>query len=156
MMRFEFNAKCAKGSRKGTQSRGDSLRTFADTFATFAFDRSYNRRSLKSEMGSWLGLLLLLLLSQTASNAQPARSSPSSTIEASSLNTEINTFLEQEMTAHLNDIKSYDPAPDKVFNAGTTGEYTWGSFANAVGAYAAMSGKRTLGNHDLAREVGQI
>jgi len=60
------------------------------------------------------------------------------------------------MTAHLNDIKSYDPAPDKVFSAGTTGEYTWGSFMNAVGAYAAMSGKRTLGNHDLAREVGQI
>ena len=60
------------------------------------------------------------------------------------------------MTAHLNDIKSYDPAPDKVFPAGTTGEYTWGSFMNAVGAYAAMSGKRTLGDRDLAREVGQI
>jgi hypothetical protein len=60
------------------------------------------------------------------------------------------------MTAHLNDIKSYDPAPDKVFSAGTTGEYTWGSFMNAVGAYAAMSGKSTLGHHDLAREVGQI
>jgi hypothetical protein len=97
-------------------------------------------------------LLLFLLVS----NAQPARPSPPLTVETSSLNTEINTFLEQEMTAHLNDIKSYDPAPDKVFSAGTTGEYTWGSFMNSVGAYAAMSGKRTLGNHDLAREVGQI
>ena len=59
------------------------------------------------------------------------------------------------MLAHLDDIKSYNPPPDKVFAAGTTGEYTWGSFMNAVGAYAAMSGRRTLGKHDLAREVGQ-
>ena len=103
-------------------------------------------------------LILIILLSQLlfVSNAQPARPSSPLTIDTSSLNTEINTFLEQEMTAHLNDIRSYNPAPDKVFNAGTTGEYTWGSFMNAVGAYAAMSGKRTLGNHDLAREVGQI
>src|SRR5205809_1019549 len=103
-------------------------------------------------------LILIILLSQLllVASAQTARPSPLPTIETSSLNTEITSFLEQEMTAHLNDIKSYDPAPDKVFNAGTTGEYTWGSFMNAVGAYAAMSGKRTLGNHDLAREVGQI
>ncbi|MEK6337712.1 MAG: hypothetical protein AABM67_22555 [Acidobacteriota bacterium] len=60
------------------------------------------------------------------------------------------------MLAHLNDIKSYNPPPDKVFNAGATGEYTWGSFMNAVGAYAALSGKHSLGAHDLAREVGQI
>src|SRR5882762_6945110 len=103
-------------------------------------------------------LILIILLSQLllVSNAQSVRPSSPLTIDTSSLNTEINTFLEQEMTAHLNDIKSYDPAPDKVFSASTTGEYTWGSFMNAVGAYAAMSGKRTLGNHDLAREVGQI
>ena len=102
--------------------------------------------------------ILIILLSQLllVSNAQSARPSPPSTIETSSLNTEVTSFLEQEMTAHLDEIKSYDPAPDKVFNAGTTGEYTWGSFMNAVGAYAAMSGKRTLGRHDLGREVGQV
>jgi len=102
--------------------------------------------------------ILIVLFSQflLVSNAQPARSSASSTVEVSSLKADVNSFLDQEMTAHLNDIKSYDPAPNKVFNAGTTGEYTWGSFMNAVGTYAAMSGKRTLGTHDLAREVGQI
>ncbi len=156
MMGFALNAKYAKGSRKGTQSGGSSLRTFADTFAIFAFNRRYNKRPLPLEMVSGIWLLLLLLLLQLVSNAQPARSSPPPTIETSSLNTEISSFLDQEMTAHLNDIKSYDPAPDKVFSAGTTGEYTWGSFMNAVGAYAALSGRRTLGNHDLAREVGQI
>src|SRR5258706_9124780 len=77
-------------------------------------------------------------------------------IETSSLDKEITDFFDKEMAAHLSEIKSYDPAPDKVFNAGTTGEYTWGSFMNSVGAYAALTGKRTLGNRDLAREVGQI
>jgi hypothetical protein len=81
---------------------------------------------------------------------------PPATIETSALNTEVRAFLDQEMAAHLNDIKSYDPAPDKVFLAGTTGEYTWGTFMNSVGAYAALSGNRRLGGHDLAHEVGQI
>src|SRR6266850_5944639 len=98
-------------------------------------------------------LLVVLLPFQIGSNAQPARSS---TIETSSLNTEITSFFDKEMSAHLGDIRSYDPAPDKVFNAGTTGEYTWGSFMNSIGAYTALSGKRTLGDRDLAREVGQI
>jgi len=89
-------------------------------------------------------------------NAQPARSSAPTIIETSSLNKEVTDFFDQEMTAHLNDIKSYDPAPEKVFAAGATGEYTWGSFMNAVGAYAALRGKRTLGARDLAREIGQI
>ena len=69
---------------------------------------------------------------------------------------EVTDFLTAEISAHLSDIKSYDPAPDKVFSAGTTGEYTWGTFMNAVGAYAALSGRRTLAGRDLAREVGQI
>jgi hypothetical protein len=89
--------------------------------------------------------------------AAPAQTTgPPATVETSSLNAEVRSFLDAEMAAHLNDIKSYDPAPDKVFNAGTTGEYTWGSFMNSVGAYVALTGKRTLGPHDLAREVGQV
>jgi hypothetical protein len=89
-------------------------------------------------------------------NAQPARSIAPATIETSSLNKELTDFFDQEMAAHLNNIKSYDPAPDKVFAAGASGEYTWGSFMNAVGAYAALRDKRTLGTHDLAKEIGQI
>ena len=48
------------------------------------------------------------------------------------------------------------PPPERVFSAGTTGEYTWGTFMNAVGAYAALSGKRQLAGRDLAHEVGEI
>src|SRR5438128_12593350 len=96
--------------------------------------------------------LVLLLLLSLVSGAQTNRT----TIETSSLDREIANFLDKEMLAHVDDIKSYNPPPDKVFAAGTTGEYTWGSFMNAVGAYAAMWGNRTLGKHDLAREVGQV
>ena len=103
-----------------------------------------------------LALLLLFLTSNGVSNAQPARSSPPTTVRSAELNDEITNFLDKELLAHLDDIKSYDQPPDKVFNAGATGEYTWGSFMNSVGAYAALTGKRTLGAHDLAREVGQI
>jgi len=96
--------------------------------------------------------LILLLFFALVSGAQTSRT----TVETASLNREIANFLDKEMLAHLDYIKSYNPPPDKVFAAGTTGEYTWGSFMNAVGAYAAMSGNRTLGKHDLAREVGQV
>jgi hypothetical protein len=97
-------------------------------------------------------MLLLSLMTWSASNAQPARAS----IDTQSFDKEVIAFFTQEMTAHLNEIKSYDPAPDKVFAAGTTGEYTWGSFANSVGAFAALIESRNLGGHDLAREVGQV
>jgi len=119
--------------------------------------RTYNMRclNLKTKTGSWISVFLLLLMSPLVAHAQPASSGPS-IVEASSLNKEITDFLDKEMAAHLSEIKSYDPAPDKVFNAGTTGEYTWGTFMNSVGAYAALTGKRTVGNRDLAREVGQI
>lgn len=124
--------------------------------------RAYTRGTLPPGVAgplNWslkVALLLLLLTSNSVSSAQPARSSEPSIIKVSALNDEVTNFLDREVAAHLDDIKSYDPSPGKVFNAGATGEYTWGSFMNSVGAYAALTGKRTLGAHDLAREVGQI
>ena len=100
--------------------------------------------------------LSVLLNSSIILNAQPAPSSESSSVETSSFDKEVTDFFTQEMTAHLNEIKSYDPAPDKIFGAGTTGEYTWGSFMNSVGAYAALTERSKLGDHELAREVGQV
>ncbi|HBB87701.1 MAG TPA: hypothetical protein DC047_08815 [Blastocatellia bacterium] len=100
--------------------------------------------------------LIGLLASSSILVAQPGRSSAPAIIATSSFDKEVNDFFTREMTAHLNEIKSYDPAPDKIFGAGTTGEYTWGSFMNSVGAFAAMTDKSKLGDHDLAREVGQV
>src|SRR6266404_3548849 len=109
--------------------------------------------------GLLIAVLLLtrsvLLLTAHAASAH-ARSPAPTTIETSSFDKEVTDFFTQEMTAHLNEIKSYDPPPDKVFGAGTTGEYTWGSFMNSVGAFAALTESNKLGGHDLGREVGQV
>jgi hypothetical protein len=100
--------------------------------------------------------LLLLLFTAHAASAQAPRPPAPTTIETSSFDKEVTEFFTREMTAHLDEIKSYDPPPDKIFGAGTTGEYTWGSFANSVGAFAALTERTRLGEHDLAREVGQV
>lgn len=107
---------------------------------------------------SFLFILILLfsLGSLSPVNAQPARSSAPNVIAASALDSEVADFFDKELSAHLANIKTYDPPPERVFSAGATGEYTWGSFMNAVGAYAGLTGKRSLAGRDLAREVGQI
>lgn len=101
---------------------------------------------------------LLCLLILIAPSAWPAnkREPAKVAIASSDLDAEVVGFISKELTAHLDFIKSYDPAPDKVFEAQTTGEYTWGSFMNAVGAYVGLTGQQNLGTHNLAREVGQI
>ncbi|MDQ2856138.1 MAG: hypothetical protein M3R68_07395, partial [Acidobacteriota bacterium] len=110
-----------------------------------------------SRLGIWLSLFVPLFVPTVGPcQAQAPRSSTPANIESLSFDREVTDFFTQEMTAHLNEIKSYDPPPAKIFGAGTTGEYTWGSFMNSVGAYASLTEKSKLGDHDLAREVGQI
>jgi hypothetical protein len=119
---------------------------------------------LNKKFANCIWLLSLLLLAPSAAhaqapaqaNVQPGRVAAPATIEASAFNKEVTDFFDKEVSAHLSDIKSYDPAPDKVFNAGASGEYTWGTFMNTLGAYFALSKNRNLGGRDLANEVGQI
>src|SRR5882762_4883890 len=114
-------------------------------------------RNRMTRLGICLSLFAVLFVATVApGQAQAPRSLAPPTIETSAFDKEVTDFFTQEMLAHLNEIKSYDPAPDKIFGAGTTGEYTWGSFANSVGAFAALTENSKLGDHDLAREVGQI
>jgi len=124
----------------------------AVTFRAFGAEAPANSGSLCSVVL----LALLILLSGPTARGQAARLPELTSIETSSFDKEVKDFFTQEMIAHLNEIKSYNPAPDKVFGAGATGEYTWGSFMNSVGAFAALTEKSKLGNHDLAREVGQV
>ena len=114
-------------------------------------------------------LLLIALLAPHLAHARAAYAQPvakttaaraatpsNGTVDAAALSAEIIDFLGAEVAAHLADIKSLDPPPERVVGAGATGEYTWGTFMRAVGAYAELSGKRTHAGRDLAREVGRI
>jgi hypothetical protein len=100
--------------------------------------------------------LILSLLAPSSGARESAAPRAGETVDAPALRDEIKDFIGAELAAHLSDIRSYDPPPDKVLGAGSSGEYTWGTFANALGAYAELSGQRTLAGRDLAREVGQI
>src|SRR5216684_145618 len=105
-------------------------------------------------------VLFLILLGSISlspiagSKAQPSKNSP--VVRTADFDTEVMDFLDRELALHLADIKSYDPPPDKVLGAGATGEYTWGTFMNALGAYAALSKNQRLADRELAREVGRI
>jgi hypothetical protein len=104
-------------------------------------------------------LIILLLSSHALAGRVAAQAAPAPApglVKAATLSTEVADFLGAELAAHLADIKSLNPPPNKVHGAGTTGEYTWGTFMRAVAAYAELSGKRHLAGRDLAREVAQI
>src|SRR5215213_3459345 len=106
-------------------------------------------------------LLLLLTFSLLAPPAGAAgrpevTSKRGAAVEASALGEEVKGFLAAELAAHLADIKSLDPPPERVLGAGSSGEYTWGTWARALAAYAEMSGERRLAGRDLARAVGEI
>lgn len=77
-------------------------------------------------------------------------------VDAAVLGKEVDDFLAAELAAHLADIKSLDPPPSSVLGAGSSGEYTWGTWARALAAYAELSGARELAGRDLAREVGRV
>jgi hypothetical protein len=107
---------------------------------------------------SLLFLLTFSLLAppKGAAGRPQATSNQGATVDAAALGREVKEFLGTEVAAHLADIKSLDPSPERVLGAGSTGEYTWGTWARALAAYAEMSGERQLAGRDLAREVGRV
>ena len=113
------------------------------------------RYALKASL---LFLLTFSLLAPPAGAAgrQKAASNEGAVVDAAALGKEVKEFLSAEVAAHLADIKSLEPSPDRVLGAGSTGEYTWGTWARALAAYAEMSGERTLAGRDIAREVGRV
>ena len=107
--------------------------------------------------------LVISLLSglTTAGSAGPwSPSSPAiadpPVVTTVALRAEVNDFLGKELAAHLGDIKTLDPPPDRVIGALTVGEYSWGTFMRALAAYADTTGKRELAGRDVAKWVGKI
>ena len=114
-------------------------------------------------MNDMLKASLLLLLTfpllvppAGAAGRQKVSSNEPATVDAAALREEVKDFLGAEVAAHLADIRSLDSQPERVLGAGSTGEYTWGTWARALAAYAEMSGERTLAGRDIAREVGRV
>src|SRR5713101_1964559 len=77
-------------------------------------------------------------------------------IETSTLDQQIRDFLQREITAHVADIKSIDPPPDRVVGALTTGEFSWGTFMRTLGAYSEYAPTKTIAGHDVSRMIGKM
>lgn len=86
----------------------------------------------------------------------PIQSDPDNTISTIVLRSEINEFLSREVAAHCENIKTMNPPPDRVFNALTVGEFSWGSFARALAAQADIGGNKTIAGKDTARAVAEM
>ena len=77
-------------------------------------------------------------------------------IKTADLDKEIRDFLSHEMAAHVADIKSLDPPPDRVVGALTTGEFSWGTFTRTLAAYADFAGTQTVAGRDVVPMVAQM
>jgi hypothetical protein len=80
----------------------------------------------------------------------------SAQINTADLDKEIRQFLSREIAAHVEDIKSFDPSPDRVVGALTTGEFSWGTFMRALAAYSDLAGTRTVAGRDVVPMIAKM
>src|SRR6202795_999277 len=100
-------------------------------------------------------LILCGLSSPTCCSVAKADGAASQ-IDAAEFNQQVRSFLQSEVTAHVVDIKSLDPPPDRVVGALTTGEFSWGSFMRTLGAYSECFETRSIAGHDVPEMIGKM
>jgi hypothetical protein len=111
--------------------------------------------SIKNLLLNMIALGVLGLLGPTsARTAQPATAPVQ--ISTASLDKEIREFLDRQVAAHVQDIKSLDPPPDRVVGALTTGEFSWGTFMRALAAYSDLAKTRTVAGRDVAPFIAKM
>src|SRR5262245_43853940 len=118
-------------------------------------DRPY-RTSLVMKQQIRFVIIVVFLLATVGAPAKPPSAGVVDSIPRETLSAEIRQFLSQQLATHIDAISSLDKPPDRVLGAGTTGEFTWGTFMRAIGAYVEMSGQRQLAGKDLNIFAGQI
>ena len=112
-------------------------------------------RKRKFRRAKILGLLLVgLLCASCDSFAQMQTTEPR--IQTTELDQQIRDFLQKEVTAHVSDIKTLDPPPDRVVGALTTGEFSWGTFMRTLGTYSQFAGTRTIVGRDVPQMIGKM
>jgi len=77
-------------------------------------------------------------------------------IDTRALVAEIDQFLTREVTAHFAAIATLDPPPNRVLGAGTTGDFSWGTFMRALAAHAQHAGVTTLAGRDVPQWIGRM
>jgi len=80
----------------------------------------------------------------------------SALIKTVDLDKEIREFLSREIAAHVEDIKTLNPPPDRVVGALTIGEFSWGTFTRTLAAYSDFAGTRTVAGRDVVPMIAQM
>jgi hypothetical protein len=102
-----------------------------------------------------ISFILGALLSATCvSFAQKPTDEPQ--IQTSELDRQVRDFLQKEVGAHVADIKTLDPPPDRVVGALTTGEFSWGTFMRTLGVYSEFAGTKVIEGRDVPQMIGKM
>src|SRR6266852_3430184 len=112
-------------------------------------------RKNKSHIALPVVLVLCGLLSSSGSSFAQTQATASQ-IDVSDFNRQVRSFLQSEVTAHVADIKTLDPPPERVVGALTTGEFSWGSFMRTLGTYSECFATRTIAGHDIPQMIGKM
>ncbi len=96
------------------------------------------------------------VMPQFAAARASAQTRAKTRVSTAAFSQETRAFLSKEVAAHFGNIKTLQPPPDRVFNALTVGEYSWGSFARALAAQADLGGSRTIAGKDTARAIAEM
>lgn len=101
--------------------------------------------------------LVTLLSAQDGVIAARRRSATSpARVATQQLATDVRDFTAREIAAHFANIKTLNPPPDRVFNALTVGDFSWGSFARALAVQADVGGTKTIAGKDTARAIAEM
>jgi hypothetical protein len=100
-------------------------------------------------------LILCGLLSLSCSSVAKTQAAVSH-IDSADFDQQVRSFLQTELTAHVADIKSLDPPPERVLGALTTGEFSWGSFMRTLGVYSEYFETRAIAGHDVPEMIGKM
>jgi hypothetical protein len=112
------------------------------------------RKTILATAKTFALILAGLLCVNCDSLAQSPTDAPQ--IQTSELDQQIREFLQREVTAHVSDIKTLDPPPDRVVGALTTGEFSWGTFMRTLGAYSEFAGMKAIAGHDVPQMIGKM
>ena len=113
-------------------------------------------RFLKLPIFVLLVMFVIEQPTQTLAQGGVAPEKPGAPISTAALKSRIKDFTRDEIARHFADIKSLAPPPERVMNALTVGEFSWGSFARALAAQADVGGNKTIAGKDTARAIAEM
>lgn len=103
-----------------------------------------------------IALLIVSLAPARVANAFVPSEVPAGKVEVAALKAEVDAFFDREVPAHLARIPLDGPLPERVFEALTTGEFSWGTYVRSLAAYAETRRTRVVGGRDIVPLIARV